>query len=102
MTALAVNGERLWSTLMEMADIGGTAKGGCNRQALTEKDKIGRELFIRWCKDIGCTMRVLRCDGDVLAREERLDRTRRLWRDACFEARPKVARAAATCRPAVG
>ena len=58
MTALAVNGERLWSTLMEMADIGGTAKGGCNRQALTEKDKIGRELFIRWCKDIGCTMRV--------------------------------------------
>ena len=27
MTALAVNGERLWSTLMEMADIGGTAKG---------------------------------------------------------------------------
>lgn len=58
MTALAINGERLWSTLMEMAEIGGTAKGGCNRQALTEEDKIGRELFIRWCKDIGCTLRV--------------------------------------------
>ena len=58
MSVLTINGERLWSTLMEMAKIGGTAKGGCNRQALTEEDKIGRELFIGWCKDIGCTLRV--------------------------------------------
>ncbi|GGF76572.1 M20 family metallo-hydrolase [Alteromonas lipolytica] len=58
MTALAVNGKRLWSSLMEMAEIGGTAKGGCNRQALTEEDKTGRELFIRWCEEIGCTLRV--------------------------------------------
>lgn len=55
---LRVNGERLWQSLMEMAAIGGTEKGGCNRQALTDLDKQGRDLFIRWCKDIGCTLRV--------------------------------------------
>ncbi len=55
MQSLAVNGERLWSTLMEMGAIGGTEKGGCNRQALTDLDKTGRELFIGWCKEIGCT-----------------------------------------------
>lgn len=55
---LQVNGERLWSSLMEMARIGGTEKGGCNRQALTDKDKQGRVLFIRWCEEIGCTLRV--------------------------------------------
>ncbi|MDC8831932.1 Zn-dependent hydrolase [Alteromonas gilva] len=58
MTALAINKQRLWSTLMEMAAIGGTEKGGCNRQALTELDKAGRELFIGWCEDIGCRLRV--------------------------------------------
>lgn len=55
--AVQINGERLWASLMEMAQIGGTDKGGCNRQALTDKDKAGRELFISWCKDIGCTLR---------------------------------------------
>ncbi|NVK55093.1 MAG: Zn-dependent hydrolase [Alteromonadaceae bacterium] len=58
MTALAINKARLWSTLMEMATIGGTDKGGCNRQALTDLDRTGRDLFIGWCKEIGCTLRV--------------------------------------------
>jgi N-carbamoyl-L-amino-acid hydrolase len=43
---------------MQMAEIGGTAKGGCNRQALTDDDKIGRDLFVKWCTDIGCERRV--------------------------------------------
>ena len=34
MRPLRVNGERLWSRLMAMAEIGATAHGGCNRQAL--------------------------------------------------------------------
>lgn len=42
---------------MTMATIGGTDKGGCNRQALTELDKQGRELFIAWCEAAGCTAR---------------------------------------------
>ena len=40
---LAINGPRLWDALMEMAKIGATPKGGCNRQALTDLDKQGRD-----------------------------------------------------------
>ncbi|MCF5103046.1 Zn-dependent hydrolase, partial [Pseudomonas proteolytica] len=43
MSALArVNGERLWDSLMEMAQIGGTPKGGVSRLALTDEDRRGR------------------------------------------------------------
>ena len=52
---LRINGERLWSRLMAMAEIGATDKGGCNRQALTDLDQQGRELFMQWCDAAGCT-----------------------------------------------
>jgi len=55
---LKVNGARLWSRLMAMAQIGATARGGCNRQALTDADREGRELFAQWAKGAGCTVRV--------------------------------------------
>ena len=38
-TNLKINGQRLWDSLMEMAVIGGTAKGGCNRQTVTDLDR---------------------------------------------------------------
>src|SRR5580658_165557 len=53
-----VNGQRLWDTLMEMAEIGATPKGGCKRLTLTDLDKQGRELFRRWCEKEGCTVKV--------------------------------------------
>ncbi|MFZ0206072.1 MAG: Zn-dependent hydrolase, partial [Roseiarcus sp.] len=53
-----INGQRLWDTLMEMAQIGGTPKGGCKRLTLTDLDKQGRELFRRWCEKEGCTVKV--------------------------------------------
>jgi beta-ureidopropionase / N-carbamoyl-L-amino-acid hydrolase len=53
-----VNGERLWSRLMQMAEIGATAHGGCNRQALTELDFVGRKLLRRWGEALGCSARV--------------------------------------------
>ena len=55
-----INGQRLWDTLMEMAQIGGTPKGGCKRLTLTDLDKQGRELFRRWCEKEGCTSRSTR------------------------------------------
>ena len=36
---LRINTQRLWDSLMRMAEIGATKKGGCNRQALTDLDK---------------------------------------------------------------
>ena len=55
---LAVNGERLWDSLMEMAEIGPGIAGGNNRQTLTDADGEGRHLFARWCADAGLTMGV--------------------------------------------
>jgi beta-ureidopropionase / N-carbamoyl-L-amino-acid hydrolase len=57
-TAPRVDGRRLWSRLMAMAEVGATEHGGCNRQALTEKDFEGRELFTRWAEKAGCSIRV--------------------------------------------
>lgn len=62
-----INGQRLWQSLMAMAEIGATAKGGCNRQALTDEDKQGRDLFVSWCTKAGCTIRVDQM-GNIFAR----------------------------------
>ena len=53
---LKANGERLWRRLMDMAQIGATAAGGCNRQALTDEDRQGRQLFESWCSAAGCSI----------------------------------------------
>jgi beta-ureidopropionase / N-carbamoyl-L-amino-acid hydrolase len=55
---IRVDGERLWSRLMEMARIGATANGGCNRQALTDGDIAARTLFTEWSHAAGCNVRV--------------------------------------------
>ncbi len=51
---LRINGQRLWDSLMEMSKIGATAKGGVCRLALTDLDKEGRDLFVRWAREAGC------------------------------------------------
>ena len=64
---IRINGQRLWDSLMEMAKIGATAKGGVCRLALTDLDREGRDLFVRWAKEAGCTITVDRM-GNVFAR----------------------------------
>jgi len=64
---ITVNGQRLWDSLMEMARIGATAKGGVCRLALTDLDKQGRDLFVKWAKEAGCTISVDKM-GNVYAR----------------------------------
>jgi N-carbamoyl-L-amino-acid hydrolase len=54
---LRINGERLWSRLMQMGEIGATPNGGCNRQALTDLDAAGRALLARWAQAAGCEVR---------------------------------------------
>ena len=65
--ALRVNGQRLWDSLMELARIGATPKGGVCRLALTELDGQGRDLFVRWAKAAGCSVRV-DAIGNIFAR----------------------------------
>lgn len=71
---LRVDGERLWMRLQEMASIGATPKGGCNRQALTDLDREGRDLFIRWAEAIGCSIAIDQV-GNIFARREGTDPT---------------------------
>ncbi len=58
MENLKIDGARLWDSLMEMARIGATEKGGVNRLALTDLDRDSRDLFTRWCEAAGCTVSV--------------------------------------------
>jgi N-carbamoyl-L-amino-acid hydrolase len=69
MQNLQINSGRLWDSLMEMARIGATQKGGVCRLTLTDLDKQGRDLFIRWCKEAGCTVAVDQV-GNIFARRE--------------------------------
>lgn len=67
-----INAERLWDSLMQMAKIGATEKGGCCRLALTDLDREGRDLFVNWCKEAGCTIKVDKM-GNIFARREGAD-----------------------------
>lgn len=50
---LRVNGDRLWSTLMETAAFGGTRNGGICRLALSEEDRMARDWLIAHAKKAG-------------------------------------------------
>ncbi len=67
MRNLQVNGERLWASLMELAQIGATPKGGVCRLAASDLDGEARRLFIRWCEAAGCTVTIDRI-GNIFAR----------------------------------
>lgn len=57
LTPPRINGDRLWSRLMALGEIGATAQGGCNRQALTDGDMAARRLFADWAAAAGCRVR---------------------------------------------
>ncbi len=38
-TRWRINGDRLWASLMDLAQIGATPKGGCRRLTLTDLDR---------------------------------------------------------------
>ncbi len=71
---LQIDGARLWDSLIRMAKIGATEKGGCCRLALTDLDREARDLFVAWCEDAGCRVRVDRM-GNVFARRPGRDET---------------------------
>lgn len=73
-TNLAIDGGRLWRSLMEMSRIGATANGGVCRLALSDEDKAARDLFVAWCEAAGCTTRI-DAMGNIFARRAGLDGT---------------------------
>ncbi len=64
---LSIDGNRLWNSIMEVAKIGATDKGGSRRLALTDLDREARDLFVTWCKEAGCTISIDQM-GNIFAR----------------------------------
>ena len=58
MQNLQIDGQRLWDSLMQTAQIGATAKGGLCRLTLTELDRQVRDWFKAQCQALGCTVTV--------------------------------------------
>ena len=72
---LSINGDRLWRQLMELAQIGGTLAGGVCRVTLTEEDRVGRDWFVKKCKELGCSVEIDPM-GNLFARRAGTDNSR--------------------------
>ncbi|MGH7041245.1 MAG: Zn-dependent hydrolase [Acetobacteraceae bacterium] len=72
---LRIDGKRLWDSLMSMAEIGATAKGGVRRLTLSEVDRRGRDRFRALCEAAGLAVRV-DAIGNMFARREGRDPAR--------------------------
>ncbi len=51
--ALAIDAARLWDRLMCLAEIGATAGGGVDRQALTEGEVEAYRCMAGWAREAG-------------------------------------------------
>jgi beta-ureidopropionase / N-carbamoyl-L-amino-acid hydrolase len=74
MQPLKVDGERLWQSLMDLARIGATPKGGVRRLTLTDLDRQGRDTFVQWARAAGMTVRI-DAIGNIFARRAGVDDT---------------------------
>src|SRR5207247_462735 len=54
---IRIDAERLWKSLMDLARIGATPKGGVRRITLTAADREGRDQFVRWARDAALAVR---------------------------------------------
>ncbi|HGW6118864.1 Zn-dependent hydrolase [Serratia marcescens] len=64
-----VNGERLWQSLLSMAQFGAIADNGVTRLALSEEDRLARDQLRLWALEAGCSVRVDRMGNMFLRRE---------------------------------
>ncbi|WP_047151833.1 Zn-dependent hydrolase [Aneurinibacillus tyrosinisolvens] len=55
---LAINAERVWTQLIELAEIGRQESGGVTRTSLSPEDLEARELLIRWMTEAGLEVRI--------------------------------------------
>jgi N-carbamoyl-L-amino-acid hydrolase len=66
-----INGARLWDTLMELAKIGATPKGGVCRLTLTDLDKQGRDLVLAWAKQADLSITIDKIGNGFMRRAGR-------------------------------
>src|SRR5258708_28215401 len=72
MHAPRVSEQRLWRSLMDLARIGATPKGGVRRITLTDADREGRDQFVRWAREAQLDVR-WDAIGNIFARRPGTD-----------------------------
>jgi beta-ureidopropionase / N-carbamoyl-L-amino-acid hydrolase len=68
---LRIDGPRLWDSLMTLAKIGATPKGGVCRLTLTDLDKQGRDLVLGWAREAGLEITIDRIGNGFMRRPGR-------------------------------
>jgi len=68
-----IDGARLSRRLEELGQVGAIAGGGVARLALTDADKAGRDLVVRWMKELGLAVTVDAIGNGVGVRQGRED-----------------------------
>ena len=68
---LRIDGDRLWRSLMELAKIGATPKGGVCRLTLTDLDRQGRDLVTGWGREAGLTVTIDKIGNGFMRRPGR-------------------------------
>ncbi|UVJ46106.1 Zn-dependent hydrolase [Pseudomonas sp. LS1212] len=62
-----IDSDRLWKSLMDLARLGATVKGGVCRLALSDLDRQARDMFVQWAEEAGCTVSI-DAVGNIFAR----------------------------------
>src|SRR5215468_12354824 len=55
---MKIDRKRLEQTIEELGRIGATERGGLTRLALTDEDRRGRDLLVRWMREAGLRVTV--------------------------------------------
>jgi N-carbamoyl-L-amino-acid hydrolase len=69
---IRIDPDRLWRSLMDMARLGATPKGGVCRLTLTDTDRQARDLFAAWCRESNLEVRI-DAMGNMFARRPGTD-----------------------------
>lgn len=70
--SIEIDIDRLWRDLEASARIGPGPAGGLSRLALSDEDKAMRDVFVAWCRNAGCQVRV-DAVGNIFARRSGRD-----------------------------
>jgi N-carbamoyl-L-amino-acid hydrolase len=57
-TRVDINDRRLMKRIMALGEVGGLPGGGCNRLALTDADRDGRNLVVAWMRDLNMNVAI--------------------------------------------
>ncbi|MFZ8967309.1 MAG: Zn-dependent hydrolase [Ilumatobacteraceae bacterium] len=57
-TRVDINDRRLMNRIMALGEVGGLPGGGCNRLALTDADRDGRNLVVAWMRDLNMNVAI--------------------------------------------